>query len=419
MKVTVAFMQGFTLMTNQLDIDGMSINAALQLRKFAISLCKLCILISFVFACEAYAGLDGAEIVSGQGVIVNSNLVQQDSARLAINAVGFGVKAGETFTLQQKFVTDIALIHVLGQNPSDILGSINAKGQLFISNPNGVLFGRDAQVNVGGLLATTLHISNENFMSDKYDFSGSGKYGSVINHGHLTATQHGYIALLAPEVRNEGVMSANLGTVLLAAADSVTLNLNNGALFGYTIDKGAFNAMAENRQLVQADGGQVFMGAKAADVLTTSVVNNSGTVRAQRVKNEGGVIRLLGDALVTNSGTLDASAANNGNGGKVELAGRFVALGGNIDASGQAQGGQVSVKASGNLSLASRVTATSNVGNGGDVRYAAGGAIIENSSSYTDVSGSNGGSIFVNADGGIVSSGAYRALGREGISLFK
>jgi filamentous hemagglutinin family protein len=367
-----------------------------------------------LFSPVALAGLEGGVIVGGQGTIVNSNLVIQDSARLAINAAGFGVKFGEDFTAIQKFSTDILLINVLGQNPSNIFGSIHAKGQIFISNPNGVLFGKDAQVNVGALVATSLGLNVSDFMNGKYTFNSNGEAGSVINQGNLTAAQGGYIALLAPEVRNEGVISATMGTVLLAAGDKVTLNLDNGALFGYTIDQGALNALAENKQLIQADGGQVFMGAKAADAITMAAVSNSGIIRARTIKNIAGVIRLSGDAVITNTGTLDASAPS-GSGGEIELDGRFVGLGGNINASGQVNGGQIKVHASGDMSLAGNVMATGATGYGGNVSYDAGGQVIESSSSYSDVSGADGGTISVNADDGIISSGTYRALGTVGI----
>lgn len=373
-----------------------------------------------LFSLPLQAGLEGGTIVGGQGEIINSNLVRQDSSRLAIDAFGFGVKAGETFTLQQQLSTDLALIRVLGKNPSDILGNVNAKGQLFISNPNGVLFGKNAQVNVGGLLATTLNIDVKDFMNAKFDaakysFYNLGNSGRVINQGNLNATEGGYIALLAPQVINEGVISANVGSVVLAAADKVTLSLDNGSLLGYTIDKGAFNALVENKQLVQADAGQVFMGAKAADSLTTAVINNSGIVRARSVKNHAGVIRLEGYAstTVTNTGSLDASAAK-GSGGVIEIKSGSVALAGSVDASGYMHGGNISVSAANNLSLAERVTATGREGNGGSVVYRAGGEIIEVAGSSTDVSGRYGGAISVYGAQGVISSGSYQAKGYAG-----
>lgn len=281
----------------------------------------------------AYAGLEGGVIVGGQGTIVNPNLVIQNSARLAINAMGFNVGAGETFNLQQQSASDMALIRVLGQNPSDIFGTINAKGQLLISNPNGILFGKNSQVNVGGLIATTLNIDVADFMFGNYHFyKNKRKLGTVVNQGTLTAADGGYIALLAPEARNEGVINAHLGTAALLAGNKVTLNLNDGAMVSYAIDKGAINALAENKHLIQADGGQVFMGAKAANKLTTAVINNTGIIRAQTVQNQDGKIMLMGDmqtGTVNVGGTLDASAPaelnpNGGNGGFIETSAAHV-----------------------------------------------------------------------------------------------
>ena len=80
---------------------------------------------------------------------------------------------------------------------------MTANGQVFLVNPSGVLFGRTAQVDVGGLVATSLNISDSNFLAGRYTFASSGAAGPVINEGTLRATDGGYIALLAPEVRNQ------------------------------------------------------------------------------------------------------------------------------------------------------------------------------------------------------------------------
>lgn len=289
-----------------------------MLRRLAATLLAL---LTVILSPAVLAGLEGGVIVGGQGVIVNPNLVQQDSSRLAINAQSFNVGPGETFTINQNHTTDLALIRVLGQNPSSILGNVNALGQLFISNPNGVLFGTGAEVNVGGLVATSLDISNDDFMAGNMVFHNTANAGTVVNSGQLTAAEGGYIALLAPEVRNEGIISATLGKVLLASGDQITLTLNNGALVDYSIDQGTLNGLVENKHLIQADGGQIFMSGKAADTLTSAVVNNTGILRARTVQNQAGVIKLMGDmqtGTVHVGGTLDASAPEGGNGGFIE-----------------------------------------------------------------------------------------------------
>ncbi|MFY9260450.1 MAG: GLUG motif-containing protein [Gallionella sp.] len=272
------------------------------------------------------APTDG-QVSAGEGTISQAGTnttINQTSQNLAINWQNFNIAANEAVRFIQPNAMSVALNRVVGQDPSQILGSLSANGQVFVINPNGVLFGSGAQVNVGGLVATTLNLSDANLMAGKYTFTsprpvGEGLGVRVINQGNLTAAQHGYIALLAPDVRNDGVITATLGTALLAAGNAVTLNLNNGSLLNYSIDQGALQALADNKQLIQADGGQVFMSAKAADALSTAVVNNTGIIQARTIQNVGGVIKLMGDmqvGTVNVGGTLDASALPSPAGGR-------------------------------------------------------------------------------------------------------
>jgi filamentous hemagglutinin family protein len=263
----------------------------------------------------AHAGPTGGQVSAGAGSISQAGSVtniNQSSAKLAINWQGFNIAAGETVNFFQPSATAVALNRVLGQNPSQILGNLNANGQVFVLNPNGVLFGNGAQVNVGGLVASTLSQSDADFMAGNNVFTNNGAAGSVTNLGTLNAANGGYIALLAPQVSNQGVVTATLGTAMLAAGDKVTLHLNNGRLVGYSIDQGALKALVENKQLIQANGGQVILSAKAADALTASIVNNTGIIEAQGISTVGGKILLAADA-VTSSGTLDASGTTGGN----------------------------------------------------------------------------------------------------------
>lgn len=284
----------------------------------------LCVALAIAWGGKAHALPQGGQVSSGSGSISQSSnnmTVQQNSQNLSINWQSFGIGAGQTVQFKQPSASSIALNRVLGQDPSKILGTLSANGQVFITNPNGVLFGHGAQVNVGGLVASTGNLTDADFQAKHYRFSINGTGGTVTNDGTLHAADGGYIALLAPQVRNKGVISARLGTVLLGAGDQTTLKLDNGSLVGYNIDKGAINALADNKQLIQADGGQVIMSAKAADQLARAVVNNSGVIEARTLQNKEGVIRLLGDTKageVNLKGTLDASAANGGNGGSID-----------------------------------------------------------------------------------------------------
>jgi filamentous hemagglutinin family protein len=281
---------------------------------------------------QAMAGPAGGQVSSGSGAIVQSGLnttITQNTQNLAINWQNFSIAANESVRFNQPNTSSIALNRVTTQNPSVILGSLSANGNVFVINPNGVLFGAGAQVDVGGLVATTLNLSDADLQAGKFTFSSAAgqSRGSVVNQGTLNAANGGYVALLAPEVRNEGVIVADKGVALLAAGDKVTLSMNNGSLVSYSIDQGAINALAENKQLIQADGGHIVMSAKAVDALTTAVVNNTGVIRARTVQNVNGTIRLMGDmktGTVNVGGTLDASAPTSGNGGFIETSAAHV-----------------------------------------------------------------------------------------------
>ena len=280
------------------------------------------------------------QVSLGQGSIASaegSMTVTQSSQNLAINWNSFNIAQGEKVSFVQPNSSAIALNRVVGSDPSSLYGTLQANGQVFLINPNGILFAPGAQVNVGGLVASTLDLSDQNLAAGNFAFEGKG--GRVTNQGSLTANG-GYVALLGAQVSNEGTVQARLGSVALAAGDKVTLDFAGDQLVSLEVDKGTLQALAQNKQLIQADGGQVILTAKATEGLLNAVVNNEGIVEAGSVSQHDGVIRLEGDRLV-NTGTLDASGAN---GGRISLAGQGIIQAGAIHADGN--GGAVTVDAS-------------------------------------------------------------------------
>lgn len=110
---------------------------------------------------------------------------------------------------------------VLGSDATSIYGTLTANG-IFLINPNGILFSPTAQVDVGGLVASTLNISDSDFLSSHYKLSGDGV--AVVNRGTITAKDGGYIVLLGSQVSNEGFILAQQGTVALGAGKQATLD---------------------------------------------------------------------------------------------------------------------------------------------------------------------------------------------------
>ena len=271
----------------------------------------------------------GGQVTAGSAQITQTGLVTnvtQQSNNASLSWQSFNVGATETVNFLQPSAMSIAVNRILDTNGSQIMGHLNANGQVYLINPNGILFGLGSQVNVGGLVASTLDVADSNLGSSTRTFSGAG-IGTIVNKGSLVATPGGYISLLGNQVSNQGLIVAQLGTVALGGGSAATLTFNGNRLLNLQVDQSTLNNLAENKQLLQADGGRVIMTAGASDSLLASVVNNTGTVQAQTVWNQGGSITLLGgmaEGTVKVDGKIDASAPNGGDGGFIETSAKKV-----------------------------------------------------------------------------------------------
>ncbi len=279
-------------------------------------------------AAAAQATPVGGVVTAGQATIRpgDNTVITQTTSNVAINWQSFGIGTGQTVQFVQPGVNSVALNRVLGADPSVILGNLSSNGKVFLLNPNGILFGNGSSVNVGGLVASTMGLTDANFMAGNYAFAEAGT-GSIINQGTINATDGGYVALMGRNVSNQGVISARLGSVALAAGEAVTLDVAGDGMLNVSVSKGAVNALVENGGLIRADGGQVLLTAQAAGSLLHTVVNNTGVIQAQTIENRNGTILLLGDmqtGSVNVGGTLDASAPGGGNGGFVETSAAHV-----------------------------------------------------------------------------------------------
>jgi filamentous hemagglutinin family protein len=297
----------------------------------------------------------GGQVVQGAASLNQAGArldVRQTTDRAIIDWRTFDVGRDASVNFLQPSSASVTLNRVLSDSPSSIFGRLSANGQVFLANPQGVLFGAGARVDVGGLVATSMQIDPADFLAGRYRFAAG--LGSVVNQGTLTAANGGYLALLAPEVRNEGVLSARLGTVALAGGQAATLQLSPGGALSVQVDPAAVNVLAENRHLIEAEGGQVILAASAAERLvsgaipgangatrlvaengTVRLVNVEGTVRAKSIAVDGGAV-----GVTRVAGALDAT----GDGGAIVVTGDKVLVdaGASLDASG-ANGGRVLV----------------------------------------------------------------------------
>ncbi len=264
----------------------------------------------------------GGQVVAGQGSIASTSTtmtVTQNTANMAVNWQSFSIGQGNTVNFVQPSASAVALNRVLGSDVSVIQGALNANGKIFLINPNGVLFTPTAQVNVGSLVASTLNISTDDFMAGNYRFEGASS-NAITNQGNITAANDGTVALIAAKIINTGQIDTPQGNVLMAAGNKVTLDM--GGPVKIQVEKGALEALIEQGGGVRADGGLVYLTAKAAGELATAVINHTGITEARTLTTgEKGEIILLGDMAQGETivgGRLDASAPNGGDGGFIE-----------------------------------------------------------------------------------------------------
>jgi filamentous hemagglutinin family protein len=290
----------------------------------------------------AFAAPQGGKVVRGAADIVqsgNTTNINQSTHKATINWNKFSIARNETVNFNQPNSSSMTLNRVIGNERSVIEGALNANGKVYLINSNGVVFGQGSSVNVGGLVASTLDITDDDFMKGRYVFQGGGKgTGQVVNMGTIKAVGDGngggYVALLGEQVRNEGVIIAERGTVAMNGATKATLNFNGDSLVSVSLDEGALNALVENKKAIYADGGKVILTAKAADEVLGAQVNTDGIVQARTLADltggaetggtKGSIEIYAYNGTANIAGTLDASAPNGGDGGFIETSGKKV-----------------------------------------------------------------------------------------------
>ncbi|SAL14917.1 filamentous hemagglutinin-like protein [Caballeronia arvi] len=311
-------------------------------------------LLVFVAAPGAFALPVGEQVQSGNVTInrpnTSSMTINQGSQKGIVNWNGFSIAGNERVDISQPSAQAVLLNRVVGSDASRIAGQLNANGRVFLVNPAGVVFAPGASVNVGSLVASTLGITNDEFLAGKYHFNQNGAPNakvSIEKGANITASSGGAVALLGAQVDNSGYVSATLGKIAIGAGSDITLDFAGDGLTMLKVNKDVANALISNSGTVQADDGQIVMSVRAADEATASVLNQTGTVRARSIETRNGRIVLDGGATgVTEiGGTLDATAPGSGAGGHIDVTGYHVAVndGARIDASGAQGGGRVRV----------------------------------------------------------------------------
>lgn len=282
-----------------------------------------------------------------------------------INWNTFSLGEGGVLNFAQPNADAVVLNRVTGDTRSLIAGRITGVGQVFVVNPNGIAITNTGVVNTAGFTASTLGISDDDFLAGNYTFEGDGSSATVSNDGRVEVDSGGYVALLGGHVRNTGSIIAPLGKIGLGAAELITLDLGGDGFLKVAVPSqpDGDEPLISNSGLISSDGGYVQMSVAAAQNATRNVINLSGTVEARSFRGRSGAILLSGDGgLVTVTGKVDTSTTDappprpkvqlvpipaprpSFRGGDITISGNAIKLAdADIDASGFEGGGNINI----------------------------------------------------------------------------
>ena len=227
----------------------------------------------------------GWNVVKGQvTVTVNGKTmtVDQATAKAIVNWDSFDVGKGYTVDINQISTKAAMLARVVGANASEILGSLKATGGLYLVNPNGILFGSGAVIDVNRLIASTHDISNDDFWSGNLKFQGDSG-ASVVNRATINAES---AALIGKNVENYGTINASQAALVGAAGPVKLDNFGNGANLSIDFSglTGAHDTKVVNEGTINAAGGEAILTAEAGKGLVEA---NNGTVVASSAEFSG------------------------------------------------------------------------------------------------------------------------------------
>lgn len=343
------------------------LSAAIAMTLFSAS-------VSTVYALPTGEQVNSADATISRSADGTTMDINQHVDRVSIDWQTFDIASGETVNFNQKS-TDIALNRIIGNDASQIYGHLNAGGQVFLINPNGILFGRGAQVNVGGLVASTANVDDtsiEAFKStgnislsignDKLDPTKDNT-AAIINQATINAKineEGGLVVLHAANVENSAIVKDDKnvetggkitvgkgGTVRLVAGKTLNINYDS-AKINFIVDGGLSEANVLNAGTISAQNGVIAMTARGADKVLSSVVNTENAkleAKGLTVDEKGEIILDAGTGITAISGTVDASGENDANGGNITVNSDFIYVDNKaeLNASG-ANGGNVFMK---------------------------------------------------------------------------
>jgi filamentous hemagglutinin family protein len=296
-----------------------------------------------------FANPAGLFVQSGSATAVTSGqqLTVTASDHAFLNWQSFNLAPGETTRFVQPSATSFVWNQIHDTNPSEILGNLEANGNVVLINRSGFYFGPDAFVSAAGLIVSTAPVTPvESSAGLFWQFSGAPPQASIVNYGALNAGRAGSLFLIAEHIENHGTLSAPEGNLSLLAAQEVLVSSRpDGRALGAAVRLPT--GSVDNSGRLFADAGAIALHAQ--------VVNQNGLVQANSVRERNGVIELLASESIALGAASEISARG--------------------DRTGESDGGRIVLKSKGTFTdvAASRISVAGGTqgGDGGFVEVSA------------------------------------------------
>lgn len=301
----------------------------------------------------ALAAPEGGIVTSGSATIQNigtTTTIQQSSDRAIIGWDSFDVGNAEHVQFQQPSSSSITVNRIHDTKASQINGKITANGNIILLNQNGIVFGENSMVDVGGIVASSSDLEDDAaFMAGgAVQFTKPGKNDArIIHNGTMTVRDAGLAGLVAPHVENNGVIQAKMGRVQLASGDMATIDFAGDGLIRLEVSDAVASQSIRNTGTIDAEGGSVLITAAQARGVVDALIANTGTIKANTIGNKAGKVEIrAAQGKIINTGTIETAGFRNGEtgGGMTLLADQIILDGPAVlNASGDIRGGSIRV----------------------------------------------------------------------------
>ncbi|MCK4494447.1 MAG: filamentous hemagglutinin N-terminal domain-containing protein, partial [Methylococcales bacterium] len=284
----------------------------------------------------------GAQVINGVVTIDNTSTLGvaaiTNSPNAIINWQQFNISPTEITKFIQQNSQSAVLNRVIGQDPSKILGQLFSNGKVFLINPNGIIFGENSMVDTQGLIASTLDISNKDFLKGNYHFVAENKTSSLLNQGIIRAGKKGNIILIAPNIKNTGVISTEGGQIILAAGSELTLTNLDEPNIQFQIQSPKNNIL--NLGEILANGGAINLFANN--------IHHSGELNADSIEidRQGRITLMASETIKIDKNSVISANHRHQTGGAIQITGENITLEdkSQIEANGKTGGGNILIE---------------------------------------------------------------------------